>query len=236
MARKKQVTTVRAEAKRRRVPRTRVAGRTVVKRNRRNTLTLQQFEAALRETTSSMATRFDGDGNPVEDEYEPARAQGWARRRAAAEKGDLLATYTALEWCGVDWRGWPVVDTSNPDPEKLVEIPVWLLRALQKLIYRGMHGMWPTRKGRLSTDANRFWANRTHLNRAHWVLRARQAGSPWDTVFEDASDLLKEKHGKRIPPGTLEASYLKIVRAFRSGELERLWHSPTWPIPEEWKL
>jgi hypothetical protein len=121
--------------KRRRSPRPAASRSVKGRRPRRDTLTLQQFEDELREThMSSRAIRFDDDGHPVEYDDEPTRANAWARRRVAAEKGDLLATYSAMDWCYMGAGGWPVVASSNPDPEKIVEMPVWLLRTLQKIV------------------------------------------------------------------------------------------------------
>ena len=59
-----------------------------------DTLTLQKFNEAISETLH----RFDG-----EQDY-PARDVALAKRRDAAEKGDLMALYSALEWCYLDLK------------------------------------------------------------------------------------------------------------------------------------
>lgn len=229
----------RMEIRRRRGPRTTVAGRPKARRPQFRTLTLQKFQAAFTESlTLFPAVKVDDKGHPVEHEDEPTLDGALARRRATVEDGDLLALYTALEWSHVDRFGWPGIFTIHESGEGRsheVQMPRWLLVALLRLVWRGIHGRWPKKKGRHSTAAGRLLDAQAHLGRTHWVLRARDEGVPWAEVFRVVSERLKKEGRGNVSPRALEASYRLVARAFKSEKgLSHFRFAPRFPVPQDW--
>ena len=201
-----------------------------------DSLTLRKFKDALSETLHA----WDG-----KSDY-PAKDEALARRREAIEKGDLLALYTALEWCHLDRYGWPQVLTEYPGGPRVSDsskrppdasdppaaMPRWLLAELSKLVWRGIHGDWPKRRARHSAAVGRYLDRRVDLARTYHVLKARAGGVPWETVFEDVAEQLKRSRGEDISPRALEYSYRKVAKEWREGRLSSYLFEPRFPVPQ----
>ena len=104
-------------------------------------------------------------------------------------KGDLLALSVVLD---------RACEAKQPTHSALRIVPVWLLIAVSQLIRDGVHGHWPSPKGRHARQVRRRLEAMKDLIRAHRVLTLRASGTPFETVFSDAAKSLPDHSEETI--------------------------------------